>query len=115
MPAPASLPTLMQATGLHIDYAPPLVLGVPLLSTGLTSKLSSYRHTTLAVGGFWTADITIEANDADIEDWFEYGLGRHIETLNFSQQMVWSGFVNKISIAYGGLSAVIGPLFDIVN
>lgn len=100
---------------MSVDYAPPLVLGAPNAFTTVTDKLSAYNHTILAVGGFWDARITLTATEAMIEDWYENGLGRHITTFNANQTPAWEGFVNQVSISFGGLSVTRGPLMEVRN
>jgi len=69
----------------------------------------------LAVGGYDKASFTINDEKNALEEWFEEGLGRHIECYNHAQNLIWEGFVNKVSINLGPLSASRGPLLDAPN
>jgi hypothetical protein len=75
----------------------------------------SYSHTIAAIGGYWTASLTISTTIPQAEDWFANGLGRHIEVRGPSLQVIWEGFVNKISLAMGTLTAERGPYINIAN
>lgn len=84
-------------------------------SERLTSQISSYSHELRAIGGYWSADITINDSQNKIEDWIEYGLARHIEVYNPALEIVWEGFVNQVIATLGNLQFTIGPLLDIGN
>ena len=81
----------------------------------ITNKLNSYSHTISAMGGYDNAAITINDNQPNIEDWIQYGLGRHIEVSNPDLLTIFEGFVNKITASLGTLQFTIGPLLDIGN
>lgn len=86
-----------------------------LLSDRMADQVASYSHEIRADGGWWSAAISFAASENDIEEWFGYGLNRHIEVYNAAFELVWVGFVNQITVQAGTLTAVRGPLIDIVN
>jgi hypothetical protein len=81
----------------------------------LNREIESYQHTIIADGGFNTAQFEISADNLDIDDWIENGLGRHIVVYGTSAEIIWEGFVNRVVVGIGSLSASRGPLFDIAN
>lgn len=81
----------------------------------LNENVTQYQHEKRAIGGYWSARITANYNQVGIEDWIEYGLGRHFEIHNEALEVMWEGFVNKVSASLGELSFEIGPLLDIGN
>ena len=81
----------------------------------LTRQVSKYKHAIQAVGGYWTAQFTIRGGRNLVDDWLQDGLGRHIESFDHSLTKCWEGFVNKLTVNYGPLSAERGPLLDVAN
>ena len=81
----------------------------------LTQQVHAYEHTIEALGGYWSAKFTIRGGRHLMDDWLQDGLGRHIEVFDHSLTKIWEGFVNKLTVAYGPLSAVRGPLLDVAN
>lgn len=92
----------------------PLALGGKWLED-LTNQYTSYTHQTLAVGGYWTAQIVLNLPLVNAEDWYENGLGRQIKTYNHAGIVIWEGFVNQTTLNAGALSEVRGPLMDTAN
>lgn len=86
-----------------------------LVDDRLGEKYSAYSHVTQADGGWWSAGLSLNGNLVDMEDWFERGLGRHIEVYNPALVQIWGGFVNKVTLSAGPLTATRGPLLDIAN
>lgn len=76
------------------------------------NALSIERH---AVGGWWSAQITMASRLNDAEQWFSEGLNRHIEIYNPGLVKIFEGFVNRVDLTIGTLSASIGPVLDVVN
>lgn len=81
----------------------------------LTDQVYKYTHTTEALGGYWSAEFTIRGGRNLMDDWLQDGLGRHIEVYDDTLSKIWEGFVNKLSVNYGPLSAIRGPLMDVAN
>jgi hypothetical protein len=79
-------------------------------------EVQEYGHQIEAFGGYWSAKFTAAmARRTEIEDWFEYGLGRRITVRAGGGDVIWEGFVNQIDIAVAGLTATTGPLLDLAN
>jgi hypothetical protein len=74
-----------------------------------------YTHTIQAFGGFWSASFSIAGGQAEIDDWMESGLGRHIVTYDDALGVAWEGFVNAFTASYGPLEIKRGPLLQIGN
>ena len=97
-----------------------IVSEVPLWRDGtnewrLTDQVHKYQHIIEALGGYWSAQFTIRGGRALMDDWLQDGLGRHIEVYDDSLTQIWEGFVNKLTVNYGPLAAIRGPLLDIAN
>lgn len=80
----------------------------------LSDTISSYSHTIQALGGYWSADFTINDRQSKLEDWLD-GLGWHIEVYNPALVKIWEGFINEVTLGVGGFSVTRGPLMDIAN
>lgn len=74
--------------------------------------LSIDKH---ADGGWWSAQITLNAQLTNAELWFEEGLNLHIEIYNPALVKIFEGFVNQVNLSAGALSATRGPVLDVVN
>ncbi len=99
-----------------------VIYGDPLWMDGrassyptLTSELDSYTDTSVALGGYDSATITMRLSRDEIESWLENGLGRHIECNSPSDEKRWEGFVDEISASIGALSITRGPFLNIAN
>ena len=81
----------------------------------ISNRHSGYNHVIQADGGYWTASFAIDGNQQSIEDWISNGLGRHVTVYGPGLQVVWEGFVDKLSASLGRLSVTRGALSDIAN
>lgn len=107
--------TYHESKELSILIEDPLVKTDRTFSTRLTSQINTYGHETRSIGGFWSASMTINDNQAAIEEWISRGLGRHVRVYNHALSLIWEGFVNKISARLGVNQTVIGELLSIGN
>lgn len=78
-------------------------------------KVSAWQYEINAVGGYGAASFTLTDTERAVRDWYENGLGRHVECYNPQHRIVYAGFVNKVRINYGSLSAERGPLMEAPN
>jgi len=81
----------------------------------ISNRHIGYSHVIQADGGYWTASFTIDGNQQSIEDWIENGLARHVTVYGPGLQIVWEGFVDKLSASLGSLAVTRGALSDIAN
>jgi len=81
----------------------------------MQTEVDAYTHETKAMGGYYSAQMTIKDRQEDLEEWFENGLGRHIEVYNHALERIWEGFVNQVDLSLGALSITRGPLLSIAN
>jgi len=88
--------------------------GTPILPA-LTSQIESYSHIIQAVGGYWSAQFSINTDQRTLEKWVTEGLGRHIEVVDSAGVIIWEGIVNKVSASLGPLDIVTGPMMDVGN
>jgi hypothetical protein len=102
-------------TGISVHVKPSIVTGLGIQQTTLTDVLSAYGHTIAALGGYESADVTINGNQVDVENWLEYGLGSHLDVYNAAMVKIWEGFVNGIVVTLGPLSVTRGPLIEVCN
>lgn len=101
--------------GISIEVRDPLASGGDLVAGGLAGEIAAYSHTLALDGGYQSAQFTLPGSQVELENWFEYGLGRHIITYNAAGQVIFEGFVNKLTVQLGGRSLERGPLMDMVN
>lgn len=93
----------------------PLFLTSRSLRQTLTGQIERYSHEIRAIGGYYSASIQIKDRPGKIEDWIDYGLGRHILVFNPALEIIWEGFVNKLTATLGPFQFETGPLLDIGN
>jgi len=111
-----------QQTGISIfAYEPTINVSTPsytpeglLFDTDLSNRVSSYTHTISAFGGYDRASFSINYDELGASEWIDK-LGYHVVVYNPYITKIWEGFVNKITISVGGLTATRGPLTDIAN
>jgi len=80
----------------------------------LDAAINGWSHVSAIDGGYISATGEVTENRGMIEDWIEYGLGRHVEVYADGGQ-IFEGFVNQLDVRYGPLTYNIGPLLDITN
>lgn len=78
-------------------------------------RLSSYRHQTLAIGGYNTASIGFPIDQNSAEDWFFEGVGRRVDVYSIGGTMIWQGLVNQVGVNIGSRVVTAGPYMDISN
>lgn len=98
---------------IFISVSNPLVTGGVWIET--LTDFDSYTHTITATEGYSSASFSLKSSVATIEDWIDKGLARHIVVNDETGKIVWEGFVNQVTIAYGYMRLTIGPLIDITN
>lgn len=108
-------PGFYQSRQLSLATYDPLYLATRTYSRRLTPHISRYSHEIRSIGGYWSANISIADRPGRLEEWADYGLGRHIETHNPSLVKIWEGFINQINITEGTETFTIGPLIDVGN
>jgi hypothetical protein len=102
--------------GLSVHASSPIVQSIASeYDLRFSKEIESYQHVIGADGGFLSCTFTVKVSQVEIDDWLENGLARHIVVYNGETDVIWCGFVNKISFGIGALSATRGPLFDIAN
>jgi len=82
----------------------------------LTHRLQSYSHDKDAVWGYKSISITITGELLGyLDKWYDEGLGVHVEAYDQSGRVIVAGFVNRITLESGTISASRGPLIDLCN
>lgn len=84
-------------------------------ATDHTQDVTGYDHTHAALGGFWSANLTMRLPLHDLEDWLEYGVGRQVQVKGRGTKTAWEGIVNRVSVNVGGYNMTVGPYLDIAN
>jgi len=107
-------PSSFSANGLSILVYTPLIQGKDYL-WNYTDIVNDYAHTISSNGGYISSDFSVSGNNNFIDDWVQFGLGRHIEVYSPSMQIVWEGFVNQVNVSLGGVNYTRGPLVNVVN
>jgi hypothetical protein len=80
-----------------------------------TQEIESYQHTLGADGGYVSCTFLLKVSQKTIDEWLERALARHVVAYAGETEVVFEGFINKVSFGIGALSAERGPLFDISN
>lgn len=114
-PSFASIGSRYRSQQISILVEDPIYFTQRGYSERLTSQIESYNHELRAIGGYWSSSFNIKDRQSNIEDWIDYGLGRHIVTYNPGLDVIWEGFVNRISATLGPFAFEIGPLLSIGN
>jgi len=102
--------------GLFAELREPVWFSSPaLVSDSLANDTLSYSHTMQAVGGFHSARLTVAVTDEMPDLWLER-LGYDFTVYaNGGADIVFNGFIDKISVNYGFYTLEIGPMLDIAN
>lgn len=93
-------------------YDPLWISDAHLFDAG--EDLASFSYSTLALGGYWSADLTLIQPIHRLEEWRARGLGRRVE-IAAGPSIVWEGFVNTVEAEVSGYPQTIGPYLDIIN
>ena len=102
-----------QSENLSINVFQSIPAGGSYLET-LSVSVDQWQHEIRAVGGYWSGQFTIRDRQSKVENWLD-GLGRRIEVRDEVGELIWEGFVNRVTVAAGPLSVERGPLTAIVN
>lgn len=81
----------------------------------IVNRLQSYSHEKANDWGYKSISITLGGPQIYLDEWFENGIGMHIEVYNSAGILVIAGFVNRITITSSTLQASRGPLVEICN
>jgi hypothetical protein len=108
--------TYEETLGLSIAYSDPLIKDERAAYLGeLRPEVGTYEHETAAIGGYYSARFDLSGDLVDVDDWFEHGLGRHLEVYDPDLKIVWEGFANQVSVNAGQYAASRGPLVEVAN
>lgn len=80
-----------------------------------SQDITSYDHSHAAMGGFWTANLTMRLPLVELEDWLENGVGRQVQVKGRGTKLAWEGLVNRVTMNVGGYNMNVGPYLDIAN
>lgn len=80
-----------------------------------SQDVTSYDHSHAALGGFWTANLTMRLPLVELEDWLENGIGRQVQVKGRGTKLAWEGLVNRVTMNVGGYNMNVGPYLDIAN
>lgn len=114
VPDPALIRSYSAPRRITIGIFDPLIYGTGQVDE-FSNQVSGYEHELLADGGYWSARMTVQDQQLDLEDWYERGLGRRVVTYSPDGVVIWEGVVNTIKLNLGGLTKTIGPYLDIAN
>ena len=88
----------------------PLWIGTDVLYDTLAFEEESVQQQRELFGGYHSRSFTLPLQQSEVEEWLEFGLGRHIEVYSDNLMMCFEGFVNRIDANIGALSLSRGPL-----
>ena len=80
-----------------------------------SQDVTSYDHSHAALGGFWSANLTMRLPLVELEDWLENGVGRQVQVKGRGTKLAWEGLVNRVTMNVGGYNMTVGPYLDIAN
>lgn len=86
-----------------------------IIDNKVVEKLQSYSHELSNDGGYKSCSITLGGSQSYLDEWYENGIGRHIDVYSSGGVPIWQGFVNRITQTTNTLQASRGPLIDICN
>ncbi|MDD1710413.1 MAG: hypothetical protein LUQ37_05850 [Methanoregulaceae archaeon] len=109
-----TVPSSVSALGLSVGLFQPLVLGGAYVDN-YSDEVVSYTHELAADNFYNSAEIVLQLRDIDLTEWLLSGLGRHVRVKSPSQAIIWEGFVDSLTVSYGGKVYTVGPLSDIGN
>ena len=108
------MPSSQHGISLHISD--PLVKsGRSAFGERFTNKATSYSHEKRRIGGYYSAKISLNEPESNINQWIQNGIGKHLETYNSSNVKIFEGFINKINIRFGQNKISVGPLTNVAN
>lgn len=81
----------------------------------LEQEVVGWTHSIDITNGYASASIDMQTTREEIEDWLEFGLGRHVELYNEAGVIIWEGFVNQVEANLGALSFNTGALVEVGN
>lgn len=100
---------------LTVVVSEPLVAGTNIIDDSLGYRAGSISFTVSAVGGYGPATLSLNTSQAEIDNWLESGLMRHIAIYDHALVLIYEGFVNSITANLGSLAVTRGPILDISN
>ena len=109
-----SIGSQQQSQQFTIGVFQPLPVGGAHLEN-LSVSAQQYSHTISAFGGFDTASFRLVDTLPVLQDWYEDGLGRVIQSYDDALQPMWEGFINQVTIRQAGLELTRGPLVNVAN
>lgn len=81
----------------------------------VTMQVKDYDQSSTALGGFWTATLSLRLPLEEMEDWLANGVGRQLTVKGRANTVAWEGIVDRVSLEVGGYSMTVGPYMDIAN
>jgi hypothetical protein len=115
---PVARPTMHsrgeQTRGISVGLFHPIVQGKAWIAD-YSEEVTAYSHEKGADNYYVSASMTLTLPEVDVTEWLLYGLGRHVEVKSPAQNIIWEGFVDRITISLGGKTYEIGSLSDIGN
>jgi len=114
-------PSSAQALGLSFNaWKPTITPGTSYTLRGAYIPdafgiVNNYSHELQAVGGYWSAQMQMNASFSQVEDWLFNGLNRHIEVADHALDVIFEEFVNQVSATIGGVTISRGPVMEVSN
>jgi len=114
-------PSSAQALGLSFNaWLPAITPGTSYMTKGsyipdAFGIVNDYQHTLDAINGYSSASLTMSVSQLQLESWLYSGLNRHIEVTDHALDVIFEGFVNKISASAGAATIDHGPMTDVAN
>lgn len=101
-------------TGLSLVVCETLKMGGNPLKVYM-EEVIDYSHVLAADNRYDTASIGLVLPREYADEWIASGIGRHVVVRSHSQNTIWEGFIDKITISFGARTIEVGPLSEVGN
>ena len=99
---------------LSINLFSPLWQGAQFVRS-LGPDVDDWQHTVRAVGGYWDGTYSETIRRDDLGAYLQDALGQHVVVKDDALDVIWEGFINRLTIRVGGFSWQVGPMLDAIN
>lgn len=107
------IPSQHRSLGFIVNFYESLTQGGKFINA--YADVVGWTHSIQAFGGFDTASFSHQMSIREMQDWLENGLGRIIRVTDATLQLIWEGFVDKVTLNFAGYEVSRGSLTDIAN
>lgn len=111
-PPELNLLSIFSQKGVQISFSDPILMPNRRRHILSLTDYEAYTHEIRSRGGYYSANTSFKVPLSLAMEWLTDGVGRHVETYDQAQEMIWEGFVDKVTLSIGRLEYVMGPLIS---